>query len=168
MFCPKCGQQQISEDVRFCSACGVELDTRDHVLIRLMAMVMHIALTVLALSGWGPWSGPMYFQVRVLIVLVSVITFLLLFSKDLKRALSNLLRQEKDQPLQSSLPSSTTSSGFNQVGSASIQAALPPGWSVPVNGFGSRAKNTAEMLRRPPSVTERTTELLDKDPQDPS
>ena len=168
MFCPKCGQQQISGDVRFCSACGVELSTKDHVLIRLVAMVMNVALTVLALSGWGPWSGPMYMQVRVLIVLVSVITFLLLFSRDLKRALANLLRQQKDQPLQTSLPSSTTSSSFNQIGSDSIQAALPPGSSVPVNGFGSRAKNTAEMLRRPASVTERTTDLLDKDPQDRS
>src|SRR2546423_8465367 len=26
MFCPRCGQQQASEEVRFCSRCGLQLD----------------------------------------------------------------------------------------------------------------------------------------------
>jgi uncharacterized membrane protein YvbJ len=98
MFCPKCGQRQVSDDVRFCFACGAKLGTGAEALTkRIIALLMYMALTALALSGWGPSSGPMYTQIRALIILVSVITFLLLFSSDLKRAFSKLFRQEKDQ-----------------------------------------------------------------------
>jgi hypothetical protein len=163
MFCPKCGQHQVSEDVCFCCACGAKLGTEnDASTKRIIAMVMHIALTALAISGWGPWSGPMYNQIRALIVLVSVITFLLLFSSDLKRAFSKLFCQEKDQSDQETSWSSSASSTVNQLSSAPHQSAFPPVSSVPVNSLVQRGKNTREMIR-PPSITEDTTELLDKD-----
>ena len=156
MFCPKCGQQQVSEDVRFCSACGAKVRPGAGSIRRIIAMLMHIVLTALAVGGWGPWSGPMYFQVRLLILLVSVTTFLLLFSSDLQRAFSNLFRQEGESGREKLSASDT----FNQVGSAPNQSALPRVSSAPVNS--QRGKNTAEMVR-PPSITEHTTELLDKD-----
>lgn len=163
MFCARCGRQQVSEDVRFCSSCGAKLGTGENASTRrIIAMVMHILLTALAIGGWGPWSGPMYAQVRVLIVLVSVITFVLLFSSDLKRAFSKLFRQEEDQSDQEASSSLSASSTFNQVRSAPRQSALPPVSTVPVNNLGQRGKNTGEIVR-PPSITEHTTELLDKD-----
>ena len=163
MFCPKCGQRQVSDDVRFCFACGAKLGTGAEALTkRIIALLMYMALTALALSGWGPSSGPMYTQIRALIILVSVITFLLLFSSDLKRAFSKLLRQEKDQSNQEPSVSSAAESTFSQFGSAPRQSALPPATSLPVNSLGQRGKNTGEIVR-PPSITEHTTELLDKD-----
>jgi hypothetical protein len=161
MFCAKCGQQQVSEDVRFCCACGTKLGSAEGSTRRIIAMVMHIALTALAIAGWGPWSGPMYTQIRVLIVLVSVVTFLLLFSSDLKAAFSKLFGQGKDKSDEETAPSSSALSTFSQV-AGPRQSALPPTSSVPVDRLGRRDKNTAEMVR-PPSITEHTTELLDKD-----
>ncbi len=32
MFCPKCSQQQVSEDVRFCSRCGFQMHVVAHLL----------------------------------------------------------------------------------------------------------------------------------------
>jgi hypothetical protein len=163
MFCPKCGQRQAAEDVRFCYACGAKQRTVEgSITRRIIAMIMYIALTALALSGWGPWSTPSYMQIRAVIVLISVTTFLLLFSSDLKRLFSELFRQEKDQSGQETSSSASAASAVDQVRSASRPAALPPVRGVPVNNLGQHGQNTAEMVR-PPSITERTTELLDKD-----
>jgi len=117
---------------------------------RIVAMVMYVALTALAITGWGPSSGPMYFQIRSLVVLVSVVAFVLLFSNDLKRAFSYLFHRE-------------TGESSHQLGFPPGQSALPHVTSEPVNNPGQRSRNTAEMVR-PPSITEHTTELLDKDP----
>jgi len=163
MFCPKCGQQKVSDNVSFCVACGAKLGAEAEALTkRIIALLMFLALTALALSGWGPSSGPMYTQIRALIILVSVITFLLLFSSDLKRAFSRLFRQGKDPSDQESSSASAPESTFSQLGSAARQSALPPATSLPVNRPGQRGKDTAEMVR-PPSITEHTTELLDQD-----
>jgi hypothetical protein len=159
MFCPKCGRQQVSEEVNFCSACGAELTSRGGPSTRrIIAMLMHVAVAALAIMGWGPWSGPSYMQVRALILLLSVISFFLLYSSDLKRAFSTLFGQPKDQSVRETL-SSSASNTLNQVGTPSGQPALP---AKPVNSLGQRVRNTAEMLR-PPSITEHTTELLNKD-----
>jgi hypothetical protein len=163
MYCLRCGQHQVSEDVRFCCACGAKLEIGERLSTkRLIAMVMHIVLTALAFTGWGPWSMPNYQQIRVFIILISVTTFLLLFSGDLERVFSKLFRQEKDQSNQDTSPSLSGSRTVNQVGPALRHPALPPVRSVPVNSPGQRSKNTAEMAP-PPSITEHTTELLDTD-----
>lgn len=159
MFCPKCGTQQVSEGARFCNACGAELTYRGGPSTsRIIAMLMHVALTALAIMGWGPWSGPRYFEVRALILLLSVVSFFLLYSSDLKRAFSILLGQPKGQSDRETFASSESKTN-NQIGTASRQPALS---STPVNSLGQRVRNTAEMLR-PPSITEHTTELLNKD-----
>jgi hypothetical protein len=162
MFCAKCGQQQVSEDVHFCCACGAKLGSAKGAARRIIAIVMQLALTALAIIGWGPWSGPMYAQIRALVVLLSVTIFLLLFSSDLKGAFSKLFGQEKDQSDRETSASSSALSTFSEVSSAPHHSALPPVSSVPVNSLGKRGKNTAEIVR-PPSITEHTTELLDKD-----
>lgn len=159
MFCPKCGAHQVSEEVRFCSTCGAELTSRSVPSTRrIIAMLMHVALTALAIMGWGPWSGPAYFQVRALILLLSLISFVLLYSNDLKRAFSLWLGKLEGQSDRKTLASSASNT-FSQVGTASRQPAI---LSTPVNSLGERVRNTAEMLR-PPSITEHTTELLNKD-----
>jgi hypothetical protein len=160
MFCPKCGQRQASEDGSFCCACGTKLHSAEGSTIRrIIALVMHIALTALAIGGWGPWTMPNYMQIRALILLISVITFLLLFSNDLKRVFSKLFNQGEDQPGQET-SSASSLRAVNQIRSAPHPSALPPVRSMPVNSIGQRSQNTAEMVR-PPSITEHTTELLD-------
>jgi predicted nucleic acid-binding Zn ribbon protein len=144
MFCPKCGQEQASESVRFCSRCGFRLNTAEETLAKhLIKMAMYLVLALCAIIGWG--SG--YGEVRLIITLIAAITFYLLFSRDLKHIFHKLFSQ-KIGPLE-------------QVAPASQESALPPAQSMPVPTLGSHRVNTAEMVQ-PPSVTEQTTTLLDK------
>jgi hypothetical protein len=150
MFCPECGQQQSSESVRFCSRCGFKLTSLDEGLARrLIKMALYLVLTICALGGWGSMTaGPGYMQIRVIVTLIAAITFYLLFSHDLKHIFSNLYSQTIGQR--------------KQVTAANQEPASPPVQSMPVPLLGSHRVNTAEMVP-PPSVTDRTTVLLDKD-----
>ncbi len=148
MFCQKCGQEQASESVRYCSRCGFELNTvEDAVGKRLLMIAMYLLLTTFALLGRASIaSGPNYGQIRVIITVIAAITFYLLFSPDLKRIFHKLFSKNIEQ--------------IKQVTSAH-ESALAPAQNIPVPTPGSRRVNTAEMAQ-PPSITEHTTRLLDE------
>ncbi|HEX8773112.1 MAG TPA: hypothetical protein VF735_05865 [Pyrinomonadaceae bacterium] len=149
MFCSKCGQEQASESMRFCARCGFKLSTIEEGLAKgLIMMAMYLVIAICAIIGWGSvTSGPGYMQVRVIITIIAAITFYLLFSNDLTRIFNKLFSQSIEQK--------------KQIAPASQETALPPPQSIPVPIFGSHRVNTAEMMQ-PPSVTEQTTTLLDK------
>jgi hypothetical protein len=149
MFCSKCGQEQASESAHFCSRCGFKLGAIEEGFAkRLITMAMYLVLTICAIIGWGSiTSGPGYMQVRVIITIIAAITFYLLFSGDLKHIFNKLFFQDIEQK--------------KQIGPASQDSALPPAHSIHVPSLGSHRVNTAEMVQ-PPSVTEQTTILLDK------
>ena len=149
MFCPQCGQEQASEFVRFCSRCRFRFNTVEEALAkRLIKMAMYLVLTIFAILGWGSvTAGPAYVQVRVIITLIAAMTFYLLFSRDLNHIFNKLFSQNIEQ--------------MKQVTPASQESALPPAQSLSVPTFGSYRVNTAEMIQ-PPSVTEQTTTLLEK------
>jgi hypothetical protein len=150
MFCPKCGQEQASEAVRFCSRCGIQLNTGDEALAkRSITMAMYLVLTMCAISGWGSFTaGPGYMQVRFIIALIAAITFLLLFARDLRRIFYKLFSQNLEE--------------IKQVTPATHESALPPAHSIPLPTLGSYRVNTSEMVQQP-SVTEQTTTLLGED-----
>src|ERR1041384_7035083 len=95
MFCTKCGQEQTSESVRFCSRCGFKFSSTEESLSkRLIMMAMYLVITICAIIGWGSiTAGPGYMQVRVLITLIAATTFYLLFSRDLMHIFSRLFAQ---------------------------------------------------------------------------
>jgi hypothetical protein len=149
MFCPRCGQEQASETMRFCSRCGFKVHNVDDGLATLMIKIaLFLVLAVCAIIGWGSiTAGPNYMQVRVIITLIAAITFYLLFSRDLRRSFYRLFSQNIDQ--------------IKELTPSIQQSALQPAQSTPVPALGSHRVNTAEMLQ-PPSVTEQTTVLLDR------
>jgi hypothetical protein len=149
MFCSNCGQEQASESVRFCSRCGFKLSTVGEGLAkRLIVMAMYLVITICAIIGWGSiTSGPDYMQVRVIITLIAAITFYLLFSGDLMHIFNKVFSRNIEQK--------------KQIAPVRQETALPPAHSIPVSSLGSHRVNTAEMVP-PPSVTEQTTILLDK------
>src|SRR3982751_6571960 len=51
MFCPKCGQQQASEGVRFCSRCGFQLEAVKDLLATDGAPVAWPAAQQISMSG---------------------------------------------------------------------------------------------------------------------
>lgn len=148
MFCPKCGEEQASESIRFCSRCGFKLNNVEESLTTLLAKIaMFLLLTACAIFGWGSvTTGPSYFQVRVIVALIAALTFYLLFSRDLKHIFHKLFSHNIEP--------------INQL-TANQKSGLPPVQSIPLPTPAARRINTAEMLP-PPSVTEQTTTLLDK------
>ena len=145
MFCSRCGQEQASESVSFCSSCGFKLNSvEEPIAQRLIKIAMFLLLAACAVMGWASFTaGPAYMQVRIIISLIAVVAFYLLFSRDLKLLFGRLF-----------------SENTNLIGPAGKNSVLPPAQGMAVSSLGPRRVNTAEMVQ-PPSITDRTTSLLD-------
>jgi hypothetical protein len=168
MYCPKCGQPQFNDETSFCSGCGFHLskvkklvtqDSRnasekdEPITRRLVAMAMYILVAILAVTGWGPWSGPEGTRFRNIAIFLSVLTFVLLFSRTIRQITQQLLSGNSNLADSSQL--------IEKVDSDIDAPPLPPARSIPVSGLNPRRANTAEMAQ-PNSITEHTTTLLDK------
>lgn len=180
MYCPQCGQQQASTEMRFCSRCGfpmgvvVELLAQGGVLksggeelheqalsprrrgVRqgvMMMIVGTVLVPILAiLSGHG------HGLLDRLVPLAAVICF----AGGLMRILYATIFEQNARSAKSAAPVSVppkTPASLN----ASVRAsALPPPQSIPISDFTPRRTTTAELVP-PPSVTESTTRLLDEE-----
>ena len=170
MYCPNCGQQQISEEMRFCSRCGLALSGLAEWLagvlqpakvddkqvaassprrkgIRRASKVMFfsgvlfaIFLVISLAIGDG---GPMIVPFTVFFVGLVMMLYARLFSA--KTA------PETRQVAQTSALNSTAARG-----------SLPPAANMPMPDLGRQQVRTNE-LAQPPSVTENTTRLLDNE-----
>lgn len=177
MFCPRCGQEQISENTRFCSRCGFLLETVSEVLANggvlpqllelkgkkpfftrrngLIISVFWFMLFVLILTPfWGILDvdalAGMSAVIGVFGGLMWLIASLLLFK--------NTSGRFSPEP---ALPTA-----YQNLGGAA-QNVLPPQQTQPVESYVApannwKAPNTGDLVR-PASVTEETTKLLQKD-----
>ena len=164
MYCPKCGQQQISDEMRFCSRCGLALSGLADWLaggglpaqrnveprlspasprrkgIKRAAKLMFFSGVLfpifLAISLAIDEGGPMILPILVFFVSLVMMLYARLFS-------------DKTAPI----TNQTTLSG-------STRSSLPPATSIPIN---SRQQVRTNELAQPPSVTDHTTRLLDND-----
>jgi hypothetical protein len=184
MYCPQCGQQQATDQLRFCSRCGFPLDG----VLQLLGNGGHIPATFVDKKGrnisprsLGIRHGAMLMLSSLLVVpVVSILSVnfthhakiliplsaMICFIGGLLRLVYALLFEEdvqrvKPPPLSQFIPPVMPS----QLGTAARGTALPPQQSIPVSDWRPRA-DTAELVR-PPSVTENTTRLLD-DKVDPN
>jgi hypothetical protein len=178
MHCPQCGQQQASDQLRFCSRCGFPLDGVIQLLgnggvlpqsfvdkkgrnisprslgIRHGAMLM--LLTLLVVPVISILAVNFTHQARILIPLSAMLCFI----GGLLRIIYALLFEEDVQRVKlPPAPSYTPPAMPSQLGSTVHGTALPPPQGTPVSSWRPRA-DTAELVR-PPSVTENTTRLLD-------
>lgn len=188
MFCPHCSQQQVSAEVRFCSRCGFPLEGVAQLLanggvlpsaaaatelgprsprangVRQGALMWLIGILVL------PFLILLVEELRVLPEAVAMMGAMLFFLGGFVRMVYALffedgpLRRQKIAPLASNASARLPQqfgAGWQQPRDAS---ALPPAQSVPANAYVPPRADTAEIAReRPPSVTENTTRLLDKE-----
>jgi len=170
MYCPKCGQQQISDEMRFCSRCGLALsglaewlaggglpaqrnvevqqvsaDSPRRKGIRRAAKLMFFSGVLfpifLAISLAVDEGGPMILPFVVFFVSLVMMLYARLFSA-------------KTVPVVDHTAQTTVS------GSATTRSSLPPATSIPIN---SRQQVRTNELAQPPSVTEHTTRLLDSE-----
>ncbi len=171
MYCPRCGQQQISDEMKFCSRCGLPISglpewlaggwapagreqktqvslpsprrkgiRRGAKLMFLSGVLFPVFLVLCLAIDEG---APMIFPILIFFVALIMMLYARLFSE----AISPI----NSQPAQTS-----------GLGAMSAGSALPPASNIPMHGFAGQQVRTAE-LAQPPSVTEHTTKLLDKE-----
>ena len=158
MFCPRCGQQQISDEMKFCSRCGLpirgliewltQVDVpslrrkgmrRAGKLMFLGGVLFPIFLVIsLAIDEGGPMIVPL------LILFVSLVWMLYARFFGAETAVI------KTTPAQASM------------GTRSEAGALPPASNNRIPRVGEQQVRTKE-LAEPPSVTDHTTKLLDEE-----
>ena len=166
MFCPRCSQRQISDDVRFCPGCGFQLNVVSELLSNNGALVRREAeegtkLLLLRRKGIRIGAKLIFLSAFLLPLAIgfsvrydSPIPFIapfIIFLMGSAQLLYTLLFSDYDQ---SELPESQPA-GL----SAARRFDLPAGQITPIPISDSKRVNTAEMVR-PPSVTEHTTQLL--------
>ena len=178
MYCPQCGQQQVSDVTRFCSRCGFLLDGVAAVLATggtVPAQYVQVGYKQLSPRSKGVRQGAMLMLSTILVVpLISVISVFILghpeiivpitamicFIGGLLRILYALIMEEAISPVNFEPVIGYPGPAAAQFARPMPNAALP---SASVNAAPSwRRPHTAEIYQ-PPSVTENTTRLLDKD-----
>lgn len=170
MFCPKCGQQQVSDNTRFCSRCGFSISelaewlAGDSVLVRrqkapaslpsprrkgikrggkLMFLACAMAPIFLVLSLIFDNPFPLIAPFIIFCTGVLLMLYSLIFGEEIP--------QVKSEPTQTSVS-----------GTMSASVALPSASNIRVSSLSEQRMKTAEIIN-PPSVTEHTTKLLDRD-----
>jgi hypothetical protein len=177
MFCPQCGQQQTTGVIRFCSRCGFPLDN----VIQLLASggMMPVYRTpdepvqisarrkgvkqggMLLLSGAVivPLIGVMasFSHSGFLEILTAFAAIICFIGGPLRMLYAALFEEGAPGPVRMYGPPVVARQQF---GPPPVQALPPPSARTP-GGWRPRP-NTAELVS-PPSVTENTTRLLEKE-----
>ena len=178
MYCPQCGQQQVSDVIRYCSRCGLPLDGVMAVVARGGTLPTPYAATGykrMSPRSKGVRQGALLMLSTLLIVpLIGIIGVVVLrlpaeivgiaavtcFLGGLLRIFYALLMEEPVAPVNSEPMGGYEQQGAPQFARPVQNPGLPP---APLNNTAAwRRPNTAEIYQ-PPSVTENTTRLLDKD-----
>lgn len=171
MFCPNCGQQQASDETRFCSRCGFQLGVVKAVLaagetadapaaaarvpdsarrkkdLTLGAALMF--LSALAVAAATVELPPGHSNRIVALVIAWLVLSLLINLRPLLRYFFGGSPAAAAQDAHAPAP----------LGRAPHNPSLPPARAVPASELGGRQFGTAEAAG-PPSVAERTTNLL--------
>jgi len=177
MYCPQCGQQQVSDTVRFCSRCGFLLEGVNLVLGSggqiPSRYLQPPANAPLSARSKGVRQGAMLMLSTLLVVPILAIITVNLFEPIATLVVplaamfcfvGGLLRILYALLMEDAVPQYDNAGKANygpaQIESPGRNAALPP---ASANAAASwRRPQTAEIYQ-PPSITENTTRLLDKE-----
>jgi hypothetical protein len=174
MYCPKCSQAQVSDEMRYCSRCGFPLGTvsvllnhngtipfndesknlqrspRERIATESLIMIVFSWAVALGATFWFDAGGPVEFIAKVgsciffVLGLIGLVRFLYAFLFMKPLAL---------QVESSQYPKDLSRSDENA-------HALPPPQATPLSDWPRRTA-TREIVSNP-SVTENTTRLLDE------
>lgn len=183
MHCPRCGQQQVSEEIKFCSRCGFPLGLISEILAH-GGFLPQLA----DLQNKGKKWLTRNFGLKISLLWFLLLCFILLPLAAITRApgpvipglaiigfcgglliaaLSFLFLQNERKDLQGQNDFQNLSGAPEYLKGKQNRTALPPQTSQPVSayappGAGSwKAPDTGDLV--PNSVTEGTTKLLQKD-----
>jgi hypothetical protein len=176
MFCPQCGQQQVSDASRFCSRCGFQLAAVSGLLASNGASPEHAFETVPAPASpkrKGAQQGGKLllsgiFMAIALAILREIIDIpdeaallgMIIAFAGFFRLIYALLFEEG--PYRKGLQRQPAHVPQPQFAPPQPASALPPPQSQPARGYAPPRPDTAEFAYRP-SVTEGTTRLLERE-----
>ncbi|HEX8285709.1 MAG TPA: zinc ribbon domain-containing protein [Pyrinomonadaceae bacterium] len=176
MFCPQCGQQQLSDAARFCSRCGFQLAAVSN-LLATGGAAPEMALEAVPVPDTprrkgarlggklmlsGMFLAPALAIISELIGTPDELAILgvLVFLAGLFRLLYALIFE--DGPYRKTLQRQQTYVPTQQFAPPREASALPPQQAQPFGGYAPPRADTADIGYRP-SVTEGTTRLLDRE-----
>ena len=180
MYCPRCGQQQATDSMRFCSRCGFAMEGVMHLLahggmlpvfqqpegektisprrrgVKQGATLMLIGAILVPILGVMTSFAPD--RLNNVFEFFLAVSALICFLGGPLRMLFAAIFEEGAKSYHYPPPSTYTQ---QSIPAAKISA-LPPPAANPAGGW--RRPQTAELIA-PPSVTDSTTKLLDKEPK---
>ena len=181
MYCPICGQQQVSEETRFCSRCGFLLTGIAQVVAKGGALPQFINTTdpkAMSPRKKGVRQGGILMLSSLIIVplvallsetfrldetLLAVVAILTFWGGLLRIIYAALF--ESTEPSGKTLEENVLSSAQTLLGKKKEPHALPPNESIPTSAYipptQANWRDTNDLAQ--PSVTEGTTKLLEKD-----
>lgn len=196
MFCPNCGQRQSTNAARFCPACGFPLDVVGDVVAH-GGRLQHWRPpeTPAAPAGLSPRQKGIRQGVMIMLSTFLFVPLLAIFGVallnlpgefvalaavgcpvgGLLRVLYALMLESNEKP---ALPAAAAAQAAyvppptipNYLGTPAHGASLPPPQGTPVHAQARPPQryNTGELVEPPrASVTDHTTRLLDKQPDEP-
>ena len=170
MYCPNCGQQQISEEMRFCSRCGLALSGLAEWMTGGMLVGRVEETRALTPSGRRKAirraAKLMFFSVALFLVAIPlsiaidepgplIFPALLFFASLVWMAYSRLFIDDSARMISQAAPPLT----FRPM---PARESLPPANTNSMPDPGRQRVRTNELIQVP-SVTEHTTKLLDHD-----
>jgi MFS family permease len=186
MHCPKCGQQQVSDEMRFCSRCGFALGIVTELILTGGTLPEREPESFTArFSGRkrGKRLGLLFMLTAMLLAIIAGIIHdslatdplntpglagkLLLFLPAIIIGVAGFVRFLYAWLLETNIESETSSilpgnmARKSALNIAADPISLPASHSVPAASFGAKRGDTTEMVNAP-SVTENTTKLLDQ------
>ena len=185
MYCPKCSQEQVSDEVRFCSRCGLALSAVRELIASSSsssALVEHgteAPAGQLSRSQKGVRKGARMMLVTVALALVVgfmaamdddfailMLPLAVCFLVGFARVLYGVFFTEKRAALVKGAALQPhvvpAMAGQPAAAAAARRPELSPQPTAPIESFIARRAETAEMVQ-PPSVTEHTTKLLEEE-----
>jgi hypothetical protein len=178
MYCPRCGQQQATDSMRFCSRCGFSLEGTMHLLAHGGMLLQPQGEKGRSRRFKGVMQGAVLFLIGVILVpifgimssfapgrLENVFAFFAAISAIIC-FLGGPLRMLFAAIFEEGAPKYQSTPQTNYAPPAILPArvsALPPAAASPAAQWRQRPQ-TAEIVT-PPSVTDSTTKLLDKEPK---
>jgi hypothetical protein len=178
MYCPNCSQQQVSDEMRFCSRCGFSLSVMRELIAnggvlaepvtRAQSEQLAKSLRGMRRATWLMLAGvPLTLVTGLLAALEDDFAVLLLlpflcFVVGFARLLYTVFWEGRTSRVKGdTLQPQATSLHPSQLGTTMRSPELSP-QGAPIESFPDQRMRTAEMVQ-PRSVTENTTRLLDEE-----
>ncbi|MEP6900387.1 MAG: zinc ribbon domain-containing protein [Actinomycetota bacterium] len=180
VYCPRCGQEQISNQTRFCSRCGFLMTGISEIVITggLNQQLQSANVKLLTPRKRGLKQGGAWFLLGIFLVpLLGVLSLLIRFPEEIIGLaaiiffVGGIVRMiyalifESGNPADKTLEENVIQTAQKLLNKKPQANALPPQQSIPISGYvppiQGNWRDTNDLV--PNSVTDGTTKLLEKD-----